>query len=128
METFNFPYHTTRTIWPPPSYKATFGSGYEFSSKPDAPPQRRFMLRFNAFKYFVDAGTGFPEAVTSPLLNYMTFINFYSVHKTHEPFLYNHPVFGQLTVKFSKSLEDPEHVGDGTGVVGGLEVELIEQP
>src|SRR5262245_11203428 len=126
MDTFNFPYHKVRTIYPDNSARVQFGGAYEFVAKPNAPDQRIFILTFAAMRFFFTSGT--LDANVSPTVNYKNFRNFYEAHRLYEKFTYPHPEFGNLTVRFHKPLNDPEGIAGGNGAVGQFEIELIEQP
>ncbi len=127
MELFDFPYHTVETKNPEAGYRGQLGGSYVFTSPPTDPDQRTFTLTFPAMQFFVDASKNL-DALIYPQRNMKTLINFYLAHKMHESFLYNHPVHGQVEVKFSKPLEEPAGLPGGNGVVKEFSVELIEIP
>jgi len=52
---------------------------------------------------------------------------FYLKHQLWDPFIYKHPAWGDLTVRFSKPLVVPENNGPMTPVVGAFDVVLLEQ-
>lgn len=127
METFNFPYHTPTHVYPKgDSFK--FGRGYEFSAAPQLPIQRRFTLSFNTMVWFFN-GSGVPDATIQPTLNILALDEFYRRHYTHLPFIYVHPVYGSLTVKFASDapFEIPKSKPGGSGATEAFELVLIEQ-
>lgn len=52
---------------------------------------------------------------------------FYLKHQLWSPFIYKHPAWGDMTVKFSKPLVVPENNGPMTPVVSSFEIVLQEQ-
>lgn len=51
---------------------------------------------------------------------------FYNAHKLHRSFLYPHPVYGNLEVKFMSPLKIPEGIKGGNGALNDFEIDLIE--
>ena len=127
MEEFEFPYHTIETVNPESGFRGQFGNSYIFTAEPTAPDQRTFKLGFTGMKYFLNSGGNLDSTINADR-NMKTLIDFYHEHKLHKNFLYNHPVYGMLTVKFNKPLPEPKTIGTGFMVVGEFEVELIEIP
>lgn len=128
METFDFPFHgTPQVTYPPRAQPVSFGGGYEFTTKPEGPPQRVFTLSFTGMQYFVDGSDNVDESV-SPQRNMHAMDLFYQEHETWKRFIYPHPVYGNLTVRFQKPLEVPKGIKQGNGVVEDFTVTLIEMP
>lgn len=61
-----------------------------------------------------------------PDLDFSKLKDFYVRHKSYKPFIYNHPVYGDMVVRFAKPLSLPKKVAGGIGVVQGFTVELQE--
>jgi phage-related protein len=127
LEVFDFPFHTQRTKYPDSSVRMQFGGGYEFAAKPQGPDQRTFVLNFTGMRY-ITASNGTIDLTSDPKKNYGKLEKFYQDHRTYKPFLYNHPVFGQLTVRFGRPLDGPKGTPGGFGVLEPFEIELREQP
>lgn len=125
METFNYPYHRTSTKNPESSARVQFGNSYVFTSEPVAPDQRLFTLNFPALKYYLDVN-GVVEPDTNPTFNMKNFTDFYSRHKLHKSFLYNHPVYGVKEVRFNSPLDEPLVREGGSGLTEAFTIELIE--
>lgn len=127
MDRFDFPYHIVTHAYPKgDSFK--FGRGYEFSS-PDGVVQRRFTLYFESIVwYFADDGT--LDATINPQTNALAFDQFYVAHLTHKAFIYPHPVYGDVTVKFAADapFEMPKSIKGGSGATEAFSVVLVEQP
>lgn len=124
LETFPFVNHTPTHAYPKgDSFK--FGKGYEFSSSPQLPLQRRFKLKFNALIWY-----GPTDNTTDAVNNAKNFDEFYARNLTHKKFNYVHPVFGTLIVKFAPDIpfEMPSSLPGANGVTEGFEITLVEQP
>lgn len=128
MDTFNFPYHTFRNQYPQGD-KMQFGGAYEFSPKPNAPIQRTFVLNFPVMKFYPTPGSPTVASVTeSPTTNMRTLEAFYEVHQMWDPFIYPHPVLGNINVKFAQPLASPDLIPGGGGATAAFEIQLKEQP
>lgn len=127
METFDFPYHVFSTDYPESSLRVQFGKSWEFTAEPDAPDQRIFKLDFEGMEYFTDAG-GAVSASIAPQRNMLALEQFYQRHRQWKSFIYPHPVYGNVVVKFQMPLRTPKGVKKGNGVVEKFEISLIEQP
>lgn len=125
---FDFPYHRVATRWPQNSTSIALGGGYTFTSRANGPPQRSFSLEFEGMTWFINPTTGFPDATITPQRNLMALNNFYAAQQLSDPFYYDHPIYGRMVVKFLKPLEIPKVEIGGTGLVRGLQIELIEIP
>jgi hypothetical protein len=128
METFNFAYHTPTTVFPKgDGFK--FGRGWEFSAAPQLPIQRRFILHFNAVKWFQNLD-GSADLISSPEYNAQLLVDFYERHWSHQKFIYPHPLYGDITVKFApeEPLQIPKTQEGGMGVTDSFQITLVEQP
>ena len=124
---FPWIYHRYSTKYPESGNRLELGGSYQFSSEPDGPDQRIFTLYFETMCYFTDA-SGAIDATVSPEINFAALENFYKTHRLWKSFLYDHPVYGQVTVKFSKPLEIPKGIMGGFGSLEPFTIELIEIP
>lgn len=127
MQTFDFPFHTLSTSYPKgDSFK--FGRGYEFSAAPQLPVQRRFQLSFELIQWFLD-DAGEIDATIQPQLNALALDEFYRFHYTHRAFIYPHPVYGNLTVKFASDapFQMPKSLVGGNGATDRFELVFVEQ-
>lgn len=126
MARFNFPYHRVSTKYPNSGTQIQLGRSYVYTAPPEAPDQRRFVLKFRALKYFLVNGV--VDQVTNAEINLGALELFYNLHKMHATFTYPHPVYGDLACRFARPLEIPDGTEGGSGVVENIEVELIEVP
>ena len=127
MQTFPFINHVPTHAYPKgDSFK--FGGGYEHSAAPQDPLQRRLKLSFSMLIWYKnDAGEY--DATIDVENNALAMDNFYREHRTHKKFLYDHPVFGEMAVKFAADapFEMPKGYG-GAGATESFELNLVEQP
>lgn len=128
METFDFPFHTPTHTYPKgDGFK--FGRGYRFTAAPQLPVQRTFTLHFESIVWFLkDDDTVDKNA--EPQINAQRLIDFYERHYWHKAFIYPHPVYGNLRVRFSEEnpLEVPKSLKGGNGATDNFQIVLIEQP
>lgn len=127
MLTFTWMGHTSATEYPDSGFKMKFGNSYEYAEGPTAPDQRRFTLSFPLLKYFVNAA-GVVDATIQPTLNMKALEDFYILHKLWKTFIYPHPVYGNVNVRFQAPLKVPGGIPGGDGALGAFSIELIEQP
>lgn len=127
METFAWPNHTVSTDYPVNGFKMQFGNSYEYAEGSPAPDQRTFTLSFPLMKYLLDP-EGVIDATIQADINMQAMDDFYNVHKTWKAFIYPHPVYGNVNVRFSKPLKIPAGIPGGDGAVGAFSLELVEQP
>ncbi|KGM36127.1 hypothetical protein [Inquilinus limosus] len=128
METFNFPRHKFRTQYPESSFRVQFGNSYTFVSKPSAPDQRLFILTFQLVKYYVNGAGQADASIVGEATNAAALDGFYARHRLYEKFIYPHPVYGNVVVRFQKPLEIPDGIEGGDGAIENLEVQLLEHP
>ena len=126
METYDFPYYVLEQKFPESSAKISFGGGYEFASKPAAPDQIIFMLNYETMVFYQAPG-GELDIVTNPQLNMGKLQAFYEEHRLFEPFLFDHPIYGEVIVRFNKPLSWKLRKG-GRGTVEPFTIELLLQP
>jgi hypothetical protein len=130
MDTFSFPYHTPTHTYPRGD-AVQFGRGYQFNAKPQLPFQRTFRLHFNAMKWFLNTD-GTVDRTTHPEYNMQCLLDFFEAHDTSQAFIYPHPIYGNLTVKFSsdQQVEVPATIesSTGNGVTEAFDLFVVEQP
>lgn len=125
MEIFNFPYHTVETEYPESGTRAQLGGSYVFTTPSTDPEQRKFTLNFKVLKYFVD-DSGTIDDTLGFEYNLQRLDNFYQLHRLNTSFIYPHPVYGDVTVKFNKPLKIPKGLAGGNGIVEDITIELLE--
>lgn len=137
MQRFRYRYHTVGDEYPESSTIVRFGRGYSFASKPKGPDQIIFHLEVNGLCWWVDDLLNVDRTVM-PHVNAGHLQDFYEAHRLYEPFEYEHPTRGVVTVRFSKPLpafksikeaivERPD-IGRRGHSVEPVQIDLILQP
>lgn len=124
---FDFPFFQLSASYEDNSTRVKFGKGYTFAARPDGPPQRTFRLRFPMLVWET-ASTGLIDPFVRPETNAGRLENFYRLVEMWRTFWFNHPGLGLILVRFAKPLELPHGEVGGTGAVGPVEIDFIEQP
>lgn len=127
METFIWKYHTQSTEYPA-GFSVRLGNSYEFAAEPTSVDQRLFKLKFPTMFYFTEANGVTINVTKEPDINMGALEAFYKVHRMWKTFIYPHPVYGNVNVRFRAPLVVPEGVPGGFGSLQGFGIELIEQP
>jgi hypothetical protein len=125
--TWDWPFHSFETRYQANSTVVQMGRGYSFASRPTSPPQRIFSLKMEGLRYFLD-NEGLPNPTRLPQHNAYRLDLFYQQVQLYTSFIYPHPVYGNMVVRFNKPLVLPEVRPGGAGVLGPVSVELIEIP
>lgn len=93
--------------------------GYVFAQS--TKPVRVFELDFPTMIY-----TGEDENYAPKPINFNLLIKFYLEHGCHKPFIFNHPVYGDTVVRFSKPLVMPKKTVGGSGAIQNFSITLAE--
>jgi len=128
MDTFQWMKHLFETQYPDSSTRIQFGKGYTFAAPPTAPDQRVFRLYFKGFKYYVNTDGTLDITTNQYDDNLGALETFYQTHRLSQNFLYIHPAWGSVTVKFFKPLQVPKGIASGNGMVEDFTIDLMEQP
>lgn len=110
--TYNEPYGTVNL---------TNGSsdGYVFTKS--TKPIRVFELDFATMIYDGEGENSAPKAYNFNLL-----LKFYLAHGCHKSFIFEHPVYGDTVVRFSKPLVMPKKTVGGSGAIQNFSLTLVE--
>ena len=84
-------------------------------------PVRVFNLDFSGMKIYEENPGLFPISTNFNLL-----YDFYLRHGTHKRFIFEHPVYGDLIVRFGKPLSVPKKISNGLGSLQTFQILLIE--
>lgn len=128
MDTFPFTSFTVQTRYLPSGSSLQFGSGYTFTSAPDAPIQREFTLNLSGYKYFQNLDGTIDYTTNATLNNIGALEQFLAPKGQWDPFLFEHPIYGPVVVLVSVPLQIPKGLPGGNGVVDDLQITLLEQP
>jgi hypothetical protein len=122
---FDFPYHKVKTRYFKRGLSVTLGNGWDYSATPHTPAVRIFTLSFQTMKYFDTAYTTTGKEAQIDMAKLETF---YQTHEQYAEFLYPHPIYGNILVKFNAPLEIPEGITGGEGALGAFSLEFKEVP
>lgn len=125
-EVFDFPFHNPEVEYPESGVTVQFGNNYTYNAAPEAPDVRKFVLNFKTMFYYID-DQGNIDKQKNPQYNMAVLEDFYQRHKRYKTFLYPHPVYGEIPVRFSKPLQIPKRRESGYGALESFQVELIEK-
>lgn len=124
---FNFPWHTVETTLSELNTTGTAGRSYTKAGAVTAPTVRAFRLIFPTLGCWLNTDSTL-DLEREPKLNFPLMERFYRVHRMAEPFLYNHPSYGLVKVRFQEPITLPRGLPGGNGYLSGVEVKLIEVP
>lgn len=84
-------------------------------------PVRTFELDMVGLKHCEEHPSGLADE-----LNFSKLYAFYEHHGLHKRFIYEHPVYGDVVVRFAKTLSIPKKTPDGLGTIGSFNLTLVE--
>ncbi len=119
---FDFPYTGFSESYPQNSKAMRLGTSYVFMAPPIAPPQRKFTLSFQGF------GWNFtPTGAVDVTTGIGALREFYKAVQLYGGFTFQHPIDGQLIVRFGRPLDLPAVMkGAPFNTVKEFQVELLE--
>lgn len=120
---FAWPYHGFSTQYSEPFTTVNLTTPNTQGYVPDQTlkPVRTFELDFVGMKHRETAAQ-----VCDPNLSFNRLYEFYELHGLHRRFVYEHPVYGDIIVRFAKPVTIPKKILDGNGSLGTFTVQLIE--
>ena len=119
---FDFPFTSMSESYPANSRGLNLGSSYVLMTAPIAPPQRKFTLDFEGFGWDIDS-TGTVSLTTGV----QSLVAFYKAVQLYGAFTFQHPIDGQLLVRFARPLDIPAVMkGAPFNTVHSFQVELVE--
>lgn len=122
----NFSLHKVSTEYQSNNFSMTMGGGYSFDTDGSFPPLRIFNLKFTGFRYYVNSDGEVDAEINKDINNMKALEDFYRDHLTHKTFIYNHPVYGDVKVRFKDPLNIPEGITGAGGVLESFDVKLKE--
>lgn len=99
-------------------------NGWQFTARPTTPYQRKLKVTLHGLRWYTQAN-GLYDTTTNPTFNARLLEQFYEAHETWDPFLFNHPHFGTMTVRFAATLAVPAGLPNSGGLIGPVEVNFI---
>lgn len=120
---FAWLYHGFSTVYSEPFTSVNLTSNNAQGYVPDQTlkPVRTFELEFVGLKHYENAADG-----CDPNLSFNRLYEFYELHGLHRRFVYEHPVYGDVVVRFAKPVTIPKKILDGKGSLNSFTVSLIE--
>ena len=103
----------------------SFSDSYSFALSTRVPSVRTFILKIPVLRYYFDS-FGAIDITYNKDTNMAWVEWMYNVHKLHKPFLFTHPVYGVVKVRFKEALRVPKGVAGGQACVEALELQLVE--
>jgi len=110
---------------PPEPMLGVSMNGWNFSSKPNIPYQRRFKIKLHGLRWYTDPTTDLYDETINPNFNARALETFYARHEAWNPFLFNHQHIGQLTCRFGSAVSVPAAPPQSGGWLDVVEVMLI---
>ena len=99
-------------------------NGWQFSSRPTTPYQKRFRVTLYGMRWYLQPG-GLFDTTTNPHFNARALEAFYEEHEQWKPFTFPHQHFGSLECRFAAPLAVPESIKDSNGLIAPFEIQLI---
>ena len=123
---FTFPYFDFAESYPVNTHPTRLGRGFMFTTPAIAPPQRRFTLSFEGMGWVLDS-LGNVDVTSNSDFNVAALIEFYKAVQLYGAFTFQHPMDGQLLVRFAKPLDVPAVMkGAPFNTVHPFQVDLVE--
>ena len=128
MDRFIWNYHNFGTKYIEPFVHASVGLEGTQTYVPykTIKPVRLFSLEFPMLMLQETDYAKYTGLAYRPELDFRELQKFYLKHKSHKPFIYEHPIYGDLVVRFAKALTLPLKKQGGKGVIEGFTLELQE--
>lgn len=128
LDRFIWENHNFGTKYIEPFVHASIGpeGGQSFVPYKSVKPVRNISLDFPLLFLQESVHAAYTGLVYRPELDFNTLKDFYLKHKSYKPFIYPHPVYGDMVVRFAKPLALPKKTAGGIGLVQGFTVELQE--
>lgn len=93
-----------------------------FIPKVEVRPQRLFDLQFKGLKITDESCVNLNKN-----LDFNVLYDFYLKHGTYKNFIFEHPVYGDLIVRFGKTISVPKKIKNGLGALESFNILLVEK-
>lgn len=125
-ETFNFcPNSLVPKTTAPEEVSGMSLGGWQFTSRPTVPYQKRFKVKLHGMRWYTDSVTGLYDSATDPTHNARALELFYEAHRKWRPFYWTHPHLGLLTVKFDSAVDVAPAIENSGGLCDVVEISLV---
>lgn len=99
-------------------------NGWDYTPAPVLPYRRKFKVTLEGLRwYFNDNGT--IDLATNPQQNAGRLEEFYSTHRKHKPFNFQHEWLGLLELRFEVPVNVPKAIPNSQGLIEQLEIQMI---
>ena len=128
LKRFIWDFHNFGTTYVEPFVHASIGpeGTQNFVPYSSVKPVRNISLDFPLLLLQEEDHAVLTGLAYRPELDFNKLKDFYMEHKSYKPFIYEHPIYGDMTVRFSKPIAMPKKIKGGVGVVQNFTVELQE--
>ena len=99
-------------------------NGWFFSSKPNVPYQKTFVVKLQGMKWYLQSN-GLYNIVLDPTFNARRLELFYEQNGTWDNFLFPHPHLGDIQCRFAEPVEIPAAIPNSDGLIEGFEIKLV---
>lgn len=113
-----------RTRPPNVAGKGMSMNGWFFSSKPNVPYQKTFVVKLQGLTWYLQAN-GLYDITTNPQFNAHRLEKFYQDNGTWDNFDFPHPHLGTIRCRFAEPVEVPEATPNSGGLIEGFDITLI---
>lgn len=124
LQRFNWPFHNYSTEYTEPFQRVDNGTSQGTVVRKTAVPRRKFTLSFTTLYDFDNATE--TQTACDPRLSFKALKAFYAAHGTYKSFIYPHPLYGDIVVRFNQPLTVPYKRQNGLGSVNDFTLELVE--
>lgn len=114
-----------RTKPPGSQGKGVSMNGWYFSSKPNVPYQKTFVVKLQGLTWYLKPD-GMYDYTTNPLFNAARLEEFYRQNGTWDNFDFAHPHLGILRCRFGDTVEVPEAVPNSGGLIEAFDITLVQ--
>lgn len=103
-------------------------NGWQFTSRPTTPYQRKFKLVLHGLQWYTNSTTGIYDSTTDPTHNARALELFYQEHEGWKAFefVHQHLSSSPIICRFAAPVQIPAGIINSGGVLNPLEVMLIE--
>lgn len=127
MAEFNFDFcpntRVAETIAPEETSIRDF-NGWDYTPRPVLPYRRRFRITLEGLRWYFNSN-GTIDYVTDIEHNAGVLESFYTDHRKHKPWNFQHEWLGLLELRFDNPLSVPKAEADSYGLLEPLEIQAI---
>lgn len=99
-------------------------NGWDYTPRPTLPYRRKFKVTLDGLRWYFNSN-GTIDYVTNPEYNAGVLESFYSAHRKHKPFNYQHEWLGLLELRFENPVNIPKAIPNSGGLIESFELMMI---